>query len=58
MRRYVAIVCLRGSWRAIDVVTIPVRDQDAAWKFYAEKLRSEVAGDGKQRWIELLIPAA
>jgi catechol 2,3-dioxygenase-like lactoylglutathione lyase family enzyme len=49
--------------RAIDIVTIPVRDQDAALKFYTEKLGFKVAtnqdfGDGKQRWIELLIPGA
>ncbi|HYL69246.1 MAG TPA: VOC family protein [Candidatus Limnocylindria bacterium] len=49
--------------RAIDLVSIPVRDQDAALKFYTEKLGFKVAtnqffGDGKQRWIELLIPGA
>ena len=49
--------------RAIDIVSIPVRDQDAALKFYTEKLGFKVAtnqflGDGKQRWIELLIPGA
>jgi catechol 2,3-dioxygenase-like lactoylglutathione lyase family enzyme len=49
--------------RAIDIVTIPVRDQNAALKFYTEKLGFKVAtnqdfGDGKQRWIELLIPGA
>ena len=43
--------------RAIDIVTIPVRDQDAALKFYTEKLGFKVAtnqdfGDSKQRWIE------
>ena len=47
--------------RAIDIVTIPVRDQDTALKFYTEKLGFKVAtnqdfGDGKQRWIELLSP--
>jgi catechol 2,3-dioxygenase-like lactoylglutathione lyase family enzyme len=47
--------------RGIDLVSIPVRDQDAALKFYTEKLGFKVAtdqffGDGKQRWIELLIP--
>ena len=49
--------------RAIDIVSIPVRDQDAALKFYTEKLGFKVAtnqyfGDGKQRWIELLISGA
>jgi catechol 2,3-dioxygenase-like lactoylglutathione lyase family enzyme len=49
--------------RAIDIVTIPVRDQDAALKFYTEKLGFKVVtnqyfGNGKQRWIELLIPGA
>ena len=47
--------------RGIDIVTIPVRDQDAALKFYTEKLGFKVAtnqdfGEGKQRWIELGIP--
>jgi catechol 2,3-dioxygenase-like lactoylglutathione lyase family enzyme len=49
--------------RAIEIVSIPVRDQDAALKFYTEKLGFKVAtdqffGEGKQRWIELLIPGA
>jgi len=49
--------------QAIDIVSIPVRDQDAALKFYTEKLGFKVAtnqyfDDGKQRWIELLIPGA
>jgi catechol 2,3-dioxygenase-like lactoylglutathione lyase family enzyme len=49
--------------RAIDIVSIPVRDQNTALKFYTEKLGFKVAtdqylGDGKQRWIELLIPGA
>jgi predicted enzyme related to lactoylglutathione lyase len=49
--------------RAIDIVSIPVRDQNAALKFYTEKLGFKVAtdqyfGEGKQRWIELLIPGA
>ena len=49
--------------RAIDIVSIPVRDQNAALKFYTEKLGFKVAtdqyfGDDKQRWIELLIPGA
>ena len=49
--------------RGIDIVTIPVRNQDTALKFYTEKLGFKVAtnqyfGEGKQRWIELLIPGA
>jgi len=48
--------------RGIDIVSIPVKDQDAALKFYTEKLGFKVAtnqhfGEG-QRWIELLIPGA
>ena len=48
--------------RGIKIAGIPVRDQDAALKFYTEKLGFKVAtdqpmGDG-QRWIELLIPGA
>ncbi len=43
-------------------MSVPVRDQDAALRFYTEKLGFKVAtdqpmGDGK-RWIELLIPGA
>src|SRR5207248_4937370 len=61
-----AIVRFRGiiaMLRGIDIVIIPVRDQDAALKFYTEKLGFKVAtnqyfGGGKQRWIELLIPGA
>ena len=49
--------------RSIDIVSIPVRNQDAAVKFYTEKLGFKVAtnqefGNGGQRWIELLIPGA
>jgi catechol 2,3-dioxygenase-like lactoylglutathione lyase family enzyme len=48
--------------RGIKFVGIPVRDQDAALKFYTEKLGCKVATDqpftDKQRWIELLIPGA
>jgi catechol 2,3-dioxygenase-like lactoylglutathione lyase family enzyme len=48
--------------RGIKFVGIPVRDQDAALKFYTEKLGCKVATDQpfteKQRWIELLIPGA
>jgi catechol 2,3-dioxygenase-like lactoylglutathione lyase family enzyme len=48
--------------RGIKIAGIPVRDQDAALKFYTEKLGFKVAtdqpmGDG-QRWIELMIPGA
>jgi catechol 2,3-dioxygenase-like lactoylglutathione lyase family enzyme len=48
--------------RGISVASIPVRNQDAALKFYTEKLGFKVLTDqpynGKQRWIELLIPGA
>ena len=48
--------------RGISIASIPVRNQDAALKFYTEKLGFKVVtdqpmGDG-QRWIELLIPGA
>jgi len=48
--------------RGIKFAGIPVRNQDAALKFYTEKLGFKVAtdqpmGEG-QRWIELLIPGA
>jgi len=48
--------------RGIKFIGIPVRNQDAALKFYTEKLGFKVAtdqpmGEG-QRWIELLIPGA
>lgn len=44
-------------------VTVPVGDQDAALKFFTEKLGFKVAVDaefipGEQRWIELEIPGA
>lgn len=46
--------------RGIDLVGIPVRDQDTSLKFYTEKLGFKVLTDQpfteKQRWIELLIP--
>lgn len=46
--------------RGIDLVSIPVRDQDASLKFYTEKLGFKIHTDqpfnGKQRWIELQIP--
>jgi catechol 2,3-dioxygenase-like lactoylglutathione lyase family enzyme len=48
--------------RGISIASIPVRNQDAALKFYTEKLGFKVLTDqpftGKQRWIELLIPGA
>jgi catechol 2,3-dioxygenase-like lactoylglutathione lyase family enzyme len=48
--------------RGIKFISIPVRNQDAALKFYTEKLGFKVATDqpmgGGQRWIELLIPGA
>lgn len=47
--------------RGIKFVSIPVRDQDVALKFYTESLGFKVVTDqpfGKQRWIELLIPGA
>lgn len=40
-------------------VSIPVKDQDRALKFYTEKLGFELLVDaemGPQRWIELKIP--
>jgi catechol 2,3-dioxygenase-like lactoylglutathione lyase family enzyme len=48
--------------RGIDLVSIPVRDQEAALAFYTEKMGFKVVtnqefGNG-QRWIELLIPGA
>ena len=42
-------------------VTVPVKDQDKALKFYTEKLGFTVGVDvsfGPQRWIELKIPGA
>jgi catechol 2,3-dioxygenase-like lactoylglutathione lyase family enzyme len=48
--------------RGISLASIPVRNQDAALGFYTEKLGFKVLTDqpfnGKQRWIELLIPGA
>ncbi len=45
--------------RGIKIVSIPVSNQDAALKFYTEKLGFKVATDQAmgpgQRWIELLI---
>ncbi|HTV08408.1 MAG TPA: VOC family protein [Candidatus Aquilonibacter sp.] len=47
--------------RGIKFVSVPVRDQDAALRFWTEKCGFKVATDqvfGPQRWIELLIPGA
>jgi catechol 2,3-dioxygenase-like lactoylglutathione lyase family enzyme len=48
--------------RGISLASIPVRNQDAALKFYTEKLGFKVLTDQPfadgQRWIELLIPGA
>jgi catechol 2,3-dioxygenase-like lactoylglutathione lyase family enzyme len=48
--------------RGIKFVSVPVRDQDSALKFFTEKLGFKVATDQPfsetQRWIELLIPGA
>ncbi len=48
--------------RGISLASIPVRNQDAALKFYTEKLGFKVLTDqpftDQQRWIELLIPGA
>jgi len=48
--------------RGIKFVSIPVRNQDAALKFFTEKLGFKVTTDQPmtetQRWIELMIPGA
>jgi predicted enzyme related to lactoylglutathione lyase len=47
--------------RGIKFVSIPVRDQEKALKFYTEKLGFQIMTDqsfGTQRWIELGIPGA
>jgi catechol 2,3-dioxygenase-like lactoylglutathione lyase family enzyme len=48
--------------RGIKFVSVPVTDQDRALQFFTEKLGFKVATDqpfnGKQRWIERLIPGA
>jgi predicted enzyme related to lactoylglutathione lyase len=48
--------------RGIKFVGIPVKDQDAALKFYTEKLGFKVTTDQPltetQRWIELRVPGA
>ena len=46
--------------RGVKIVSIPVRNQEVALKFYTEKIGFKVATDQEfgpgQRWIELLIP--
>lgn len=48
--------------RGIKFISIPVRDQDAALKFYTDALGFKVVTDqpfnDQQRWIELMIPGA
>ena len=48
--------------RSVKFASIPVRNQDAALKFYTEKLGFAIATDqpfsDSQRWIELRIPGA
>ena len=49
--------------RGVKIVSIPVKNQDVALKFYTEKLGFKVATDqemapGGQRWIELMIPGS
>jgi catechol 2,3-dioxygenase-like lactoylglutathione lyase family enzyme len=48
--------------RGIKFVGVPVRDQDAALKFFTESLGFKVVTDQpftpQQRWIELMIPGA
>jgi catechol 2,3-dioxygenase-like lactoylglutathione lyase family enzyme len=48
--------------KAIKFMSVPVSDQEVSLKFFTEKLGFKVATDqpfdGKQRWIELLIPGA
>ncbi len=48
--------------RGIKFVGVPVRNQDVSLKFFTESLGMKVATDqpfnGRQRWIELLIPGA
>jgi catechol 2,3-dioxygenase-like lactoylglutathione lyase family enzyme len=48
--------------RGIKILSIPVRDQDIALKFYTKKIGFKVATDQHfgpgHRWIELLIPGA
>ncbi len=47
--------------RGIKFVSVPVKNQDVALKFWTEKCGFKVGTDqafGPQRWIELMIPGA
>ena len=49
--------------KSVKFVSIPVKDQDRALKFYTESLgfgivTDQPMGPGQQRWIELKIPGA
>jgi predicted enzyme related to lactoylglutathione lyase len=48
--------------RGVKFVGVPVKDQDAALKFWTEKVGLKIATDQEmgpgQRWIELSIPGA
>lgn len=48
--------------KAVKFVSIPVRNQDQALKFYTQALGLEILTDqpfdGQQRWIELRIPGS
>src|SRR4051812_10943909 len=48
--------------RAVSFVSIPVKDQQRAFKFYTEcmgfQVHTDQPFDDKQRWIELKIPKA
>lgn len=48
--------------KGIKFSSIPVRDQDSAFRFYTQSLGFAVVTDqpfdGRQRWIELRIPGA
>ncbi|MEM7117939.1 MAG: VOC family protein [Chloroflexota bacterium] len=48
--------------RRIDIISIPVSDQDAAKEFYGNVLGFDVKGDNpmgpNQRWVQMSIPGA
>ena len=49
--------------RGIKLISVPVKNQDSALKFYTDSLGFKVTTDqefikGGQRWIELSIPGA
>lgn len=47
--------------KRIKFVTVPVRDQDRALRFYTEKLGLRIFTDqsmGDRRWIELQVPGS